>query len=73
MADALQNNTVSHVSPHPSYFHHLHSKQTLTTLNLWCNQIGIEGAQYLGNALQSNTVSPDTYSPILYFHGPHSK
>ena len=31
--------------------------QTLTTLNLWNNQIGDQAAQYLGAALQHNTVS----------------
>ncbi len=31
--------------------------QTLTTLNLTENDIGIEGGRYLANALQNNTVS----------------
>jgi hypothetical protein len=31
--------------------------QTLTTLNLAATGIGIEGAGYLANALQNNTVS----------------
>jgi hypothetical protein len=30
--------------------------QTLTTLNLHGNQIGDKGAQYLGEALRTNTV-----------------
>jgi len=30
--------------------------QTLTTLNLWDNGIGDQGAKYLSNALKQNTV-----------------
>jgi Ran GTPase-activating protein (RanGAP) involved in mRNA processing and transport len=30
--------------------------QTLTTLNLWNNGIGDQGAKYLSNALKQNTV-----------------
>ncbi len=40
------------------YFYHIISTiiQTLTELFLQNNQIGDEGAQYLGEALQENTV-----------------
>ena len=37
-------------------FHHW--IQTLTELNLWKNQIGDEGAGYLGDAMKENQVSP---------------
>jgi len=44
----------------PSCFPHhlilLSFIQTLTKLNLWQNQIGDQGAQYLGEALRHNTV-----------------
>jgi hypothetical protein len=33
-----------------------HSIQTLTTLNILCNQIGNKGTEYLANALKRNTV-----------------
>lgn len=44
----------------------LHFTQMLTTLNLHGNNIGAPGAQYLGNALQVNTVR--LYFPA--FHPP---
>jgi len=37
--------------------HILYSLQTLAQLNLYGNQIGAEGAQYLSEALKQNTVS----------------
>lgn len=42
----------------PSYttIYSLNSTQTLTTLMLHENRIGAQGAQYLANALQQNTV-----------------
>jgi hypothetical protein len=47
------NTSLSH------HFYHIHLSyviQTLTKLDLWNNQIGNQGAQYLGEALQKNTV-----------------
>jgi hypothetical protein len=43
--------------------------QTLITLNLGCNEIDTEGAGYLAEALQMNTVGKAflfsiTYSPL---------
>jgi len=57
--------------------HHL---QTLATLNLESNQIGDEGAQYLGEALQHNTVRPSlfhvvsiiSFFSLSYRHSLHS-
>ena len=44
----------------PSCFYHqlipVSFIQTLTTLNLWYNKIGAQGAQYLGEALRQNMV-----------------
>ncbi len=45
--------------------------QTLTTLSLAVNDIGIEGARYLGTALQNNTVS-DILTHLLHFHDDYS-
>src|SRR3984957_16149109 len=46
--------------------------QTLTTLNLECNQIEDQGAQHLANALHNNTVNHFLYSsfslPSALFH-----
>jgi len=42
-----------------SFYHHLIPLsfiQTLTTLDLYCNGMGAEGARYLGEALRHNTV-----------------
>ena len=52
-----------------SLIHHLYCTQTLTTLNLQRNNIGVEGAQSLANALQVNTVrrllcASSTCSPL---------
>ena len=41
---------------------HLHFTQTITTLNLYANNIGTKGVQYLANALQMNIVRLD-FSP----------
>jgi len=54
--------------------------QTLTTLNLSSNQIGAEGAQYLGEALKHNTVWPSllhvfsiiSFFSLSYRHSLHS-
>ena len=68
LLSSLTNNTDVYAELHPlseqATFHYLlrHSFipvsliQTLTTLNLWKNQIGDQGAQYLGEALRHNTV-----------------
>jgi hypothetical protein len=53
--------------------------QTLTTLDLSCNQIGAQGAEHLSNALQQNKVTLLTplnficrYSLIIcYRHSQH--
>jgi hypothetical protein len=42
--------------PHHFIIHTLFT-QTLTTLNLWGNKIGPQGAQHLANALQINKVT----------------
>jgi len=52
------------IDDHPLHVHHFHSIQTLTTLNLTFNRIGDEGAQFLANALQTNTVRELLYSSI---------
>jgi hypothetical protein len=39
-----------------SHFHDYHSTKTLTTLDLQCNRIGVEDAQYLKKALQSISI-----------------
>jgi hypothetical protein len=57
-------------SMHPSHIPHLHSIQTLTTLDLGRNQIGGEGAQYLAHALETNTVRKLLYSSIKYSRCP---
>ncbi len=52
------------IDDHPLHVHHFHSIQTLTTLNLTLNKIGDEGAEFLANALQTNTVRELFYSSI---------
>ncbi len=50
------------------HFYHIHLSyaiQTLTRLNLDSNQIGAQGAQYLGEALQKNTVREMHHSLII--------
>jgi len=65
------------------FYHHLIPVsfiQTLTTLNLNDNQIGAQGAQYLGEALQHNTVRSSllhvftiiSFLSLLYRHSLHS-
>ena len=39
--------------------------QTLTTLDLWGNEIGDEGAKYLADALKSSKVSKPFIPPVL--------
>jgi Ran GTPase-activating protein (RanGAP) involved in mRNA processing and transport len=39
--------------------------QTLTTLLLWCNNIGNEGARYFANALKQNQVTTVTSHTII--------
>ncbi len=41
--------------------------QALTTLNLYNNQIGPQGAQQLANALQRNQVKPLLFQVTLVF------
>ena len=75
----LQNNTVSYFTFPTSFqlktFFFIGSRvshrdssllfiQTLTTLNLGENQIGVEGAQAIGQALQTNKV---TQTMILFY------
>jgi hypothetical protein len=43
-------------SPHQSHINYYFSIQTLTTLNLYVNNIGDEGAQHLAHASKSNAV-----------------
>ena len=45
-------------------FLHVHCKQTLKTLNLCWNAIGVEGTRFLASALQVNTVGKVFYSLI---------
>jgi hypothetical protein len=40
--------------------------QTLTTLNLWNNGIGVQGAQHLSDALRQNTVRPRVFSSLPF-------
>jgi len=68
----------------PSCFYHylipISFIQTLTTLNLSGNQIGAQGAQYLGEALRHNTVRSSllhvftiiSLLSLSYRHSPHS-
>jgi Leucine Rich repeat len=49
-----------------SLTHHRHCTQTLTTLTLWANQIGAEGGQSLGNALQKNMVRQLLCTSVSY-------
>jgi len=68
----------------PSRFYHhlilLSFIQTLTTLDLYRNQIGDQGAQYLGEALRHNTVRSSllhvftiiSFLSLLYRRSPHS-
>jgi hypothetical protein len=57
LAAGLENHPVSSFL-HSSHIYYLHSlSQTLMTLKLNKNHIGDEGARYLANALQNNTVS----------------
>lgn len=46
-----------------SFIHFYDSIQTLTTLSLDRNEIGIEGAQHLAEALKKNTVKK-----AFFFH-----
>jgi hypothetical protein len=48
------------------YSHHDISMQTLTTLDLYNNNIGAEGAQHLAQALQNNTVRQDLFRSTIY-------
>ena len=59
MADALRSNRVTIiVSSFVSLFMPVHvSPQALTSLDLFYNEIGAEGAQHLADALRSNKVS----------------
>ena len=63
IADALRTNTVSlfllltHSPSHPHPHHRRLLTQTLTTLNLYDNEIGEKGAQSIADALRTNTVS----------------
>jgi len=92
LLSCLTNNTDVYAETHPlseqATFHHLlrHSFipvsfiQTLTTLNLWYNQIGAQGAQYLGEALRHNTVRSSllcvftiiSFLSLSYRHSLHS-
>jgi len=65
------------------FYHHLTPVsfiQTLTTLNLWFNQIEAQGAQYLGDALRHNTVRSSllhvftiiSFLSLSYRHSLHS-
>ncbi len=51
----------------PLRIHHYLSIQTLTKLNLEYNQIGVDGARHLAQALQNNTVRD-----LLFFSTAHS-
>jgi hypothetical protein len=46
--------------------HHLHSTQTLTSLDLARNKLGDERAHYLANVLQTNTVRSFLFSLVMY-------
>jgi len=65
------------------FYHHLillSLIQALTTLNLYRNQIGAQGAQYLGEALRHNTVRSSllhvftiiSFLSLSYRHSLHS-
>jgi Ran GTPase-activating protein (RanGAP) involved in mRNA processing and transport len=41
--------------------------QMITTLDLYYNQIGVQGSQHLANALKQNTVKPHTLI-VLFIH-----
>jgi Ran GTPase-activating protein (RanGAP) involved in mRNA processing and transport len=51
---------VKHSQP---YFHLI---QTLTTLSLRGNNIGVEGAQHLAHAIKNNMVRQASFSSIVY-------
>jgi hypothetical protein len=53
-------------SPHQPHFDYYASIQTLTTLNLDCNNIDAEGAQHLAQALQTNAVREVLSSSVIY-------
>jgi hypothetical protein len=58
-------------SSFPLRIHHYLSIQTLTTLNLFYNNIGAEGTQHLAQALQKNMVRDlffftTAYSPLSF-------
>ena len=52
--------------PISSRTYYLHFTQTLTSLNLYDNKIGAEGAQHLASALQVNTVRLDSLHLTSY-------
>jgi len=52
------------IDDHPLHVHRFPSIQTLTTLDLRWEQLGKEGAKFLANALQTNTVRELLYSSI---------
>jgi hypothetical protein len=58
-------------SPHQSHTHEYVSLQTLTTLDLYKNNIGAAGARHLAHALQTNAVrevlSPWITYPLICF------
>ena len=92
LLSSLTNNTDEYAETHPlsekTTFHYLlrHSFipvsfiQTLTTLDLAHNQIGDQGAQYLGEALRHNTVRSSllhvfiiiSFLSLSYRHSLHS-
>jgi UDP-3-O-acyl-N-acetylglucosamine deacetylase len=65
LAHALQSNTVREVLS-SSVTYHTVSIQTLTTLNIYGNKIGDEGARHLGHALQNNAVREVLSLSITY-------
>jgi hypothetical protein len=76
---AAKQGNIAHTTPLPMelFIHHL--SQTLTTLNLYKNQIGDQAAEHLANALQQNKVTSlrqlhflCNYSFIIYHrHSQH--
>lgn len=56
MALALQKNTVRKTNFYRFIFFIIGLKQVLTELTIWRNEIYAEGAQYLAQALEKNTV-----------------